>query len=77
MGLNKCDDLFMIQVRLFRLAQKRWGKDAEACEEIFKKYDVNEYIKTCYEEYHVQGDEASIADIESYLKTRGCLYDSE
>ena len=73
MGLNKRDDIFMLQVRLFRLAQLKWNKSAEECEQIFKKYDLNEYIETCYEEYHVQGDEANLADLEHYLKVKGLL----
>ena len=71
MGLNKRDDIFMLQVRLFRLAQLKWDKSAEECEQIFKKYELNEYIETCYEEYHVQGDEANLADLEHYLKVKG------
>ena len=71
MGLNKKDDIFMLQVRLFRLAQLKWDKSAEECEQIFKKYELNEYIETCYEEYHVQGDEANLADLEHYLKVKG------
>ncbi len=71
MALNRRDDLFMLQVRLFRLAQIRWDKEAAACEAIFDKYEVNDYIKTCYEEYHVQGDEANIDDIEKYLRSKG------
>jgi len=71
MGLNKKDDIFMLQVRLFRLAQLKWDKSAEECEQLFKKYDLNEYIETCYEEYHVQGDEANLADLEHYLKVKG------
>ena len=71
MGLNKRDDIFMLQVRLFRLAQLKWDKSAEECEQIFKKYGLNEYIETCYEEYHVQGDEANLADWEHYLKVKG------
>lgn len=71
MGLNKRDDIFMLQVRLFRLAQLKWDKSAEECEQIFKKYGLNEYIETCYEEYHVQGDEANLADLEQYLKVKG------
>ena len=71
MGLNKRDDIFMIQLRLFRLAQLKWNKSAEECEQIFKKYGLNEYIETCYEEYHVQGDEANLADLEHYLKVKG------
>ncbi len=71
MGLNKRDDIFMLQVRLFRLAQLKWDKSAEECEQIFKKYELNEYIETCYEEYHVQGDEANLADLGHYLKVKG------
>ena len=71
MGLNKRDDIFMLQVRLFRLAQLKWDKSAEECEQIFKKYDLNEYIETCYEEYHVQGDEANLADLEHHLNVKG------
>lgn len=71
MGLNKRDDIFMLQVRLFRLAQLKWDKSSEECEQLFKKYDLNEYIETCYEEYHVQGDEANLADLEHYLKVKG------
>ena len=71
MGLNKRDDIFMLQVRLFRLAQLKWDKSAEECEQLFNRYDLNEYIETCYEEYHVQGDEANLADLEHYLKVKG------
>lgn len=76
MGLNYKDDLFMLQVRLFRLAQIRWNLESSECEDIFNKYEINKYIETCYEEYHVQGDEVNIEDIEHYLKKRGYKYDT-
>ncbi|MBO4458948.1 MAG: DUF3791 domain-containing protein [Butyrivibrio sp.] len=71
MALNRKDDLFMLQVRLFRLAQIRWDKNVAECEQIFDKYELNDYIETCYEEYHVQGDEANLDDIEGYLRRKG------
>ena len=71
MSLNKRDDIFMLQVRLFRLAQLRWNKSTKECEQIFIKYDLNKYIETCYEEYHVQGDEANLADMEHFLSMKG------
>ena len=73
MALNYKDDLFMLQVRLFRLAQIRWNKSSQECETIFTNYDVNKYIETCYEEYHVQGDNTNLTDIENYLSKKGCL----
>ena len=71
MALNRIDDIFMLQVRLFRLAQLKWKKDVFECERIFEKYQINDYIKTCYEEFHVQGDDANIRDIEEYLHRKG------
>ncbi len=66
------EDLYQIQVRLFRLAQLKWDISASKCSEIFNRYDIYGYIETCYEIYHVQGDEASLADIEKYLENSRC-----
>ena len=71
MALNKKDDLFMIQVRLFRLAQIRWNMNTTECERMYDDYKVNDYIATCYEEYHVRGDGANIDNIEKYLSGKG------
>ena len=70
-GKNKADDLFLIQIRLFRLAQDRWNFDEEKCSDIFNKYKIYDYIETCYDFFHIQGDEANLADIELYLKNNG------
>lgn len=66
------EDLYQIQVRLFRFAQLKWDISAIKCSEIFNKYNIYSYIETCYEIYHVQGDEASLADIERYVKNQRC-----
>ena len=63
-------DFFLIQARLFRLLQVGYDLTAELCEELFRKFDLYEYIKDCYEEYHVQGDEANLSDMEEYLKRK-------
>ena len=68
---RQADDLFLIQIRLFRLAQDKWDLDEEECSKIFNKYNIYGYIETCYEFFHVQGDEANLSDIENYLKNNG------
>ena len=68
---EQADDLFLIQIRLFRLAQNKWNLDEEKCSELFNKYKIYDYIETCYEFFHVQGDEANLTDIEKYLKNNG------
>ena len=70
-GKKKADDLFLIQIRLFRLAQDRWNIDEEKCSDIFNKYKIYDYIETCYDFFHIQGDETNLADIELYLKNNG------
>ena len=72
---RKKQDIFMLQVRLYRLAQLRWNISQSECNKLFKKYDIYRYIEDCYEEYHIQGDETNIDDIENYLKNRGFSFD--
>lgn len=64
------DDVFMLQVRLFRLAQQEWGLSASECDELFAEYDINTYIESCYEEFHVQGDDANLENIKTYIDNR-------
>lgn len=70
-GKQHDDDLFLIQIHLFRLAQEKWNLNEQTCSEIFNKYKIYDYIETCYEFFHVQGDEANLSDIEEYLKNNG------
>ncbi|MGN0384898.1 MAG: DUF3791 domain-containing protein [Lachnospiraceae bacterium] len=65
------EDIFEIQIRLFRQFQTNENLSAKDTEDVFQRYDVFEYIKICYEEYHVQGDEANLADIYKYLHRKG------
>lgn len=69
--LNQQDDLFLLQVRLFRLAQTKWNVDSKKCSEIFNEYKIYDYIETCYEFFHIQGDEENFNDINNYLKNNG------
>lgn len=72
---NQQDDIFLLQVRLFRLIQIKLNLDLKKCSEIFNNYKIYEYIETCYEFFHIQGDEANLNDILLYLKNKGFDYD--
>ena len=69
--MNQQEDIFLLQVRLYRLAQLKWNVDSRRCSEIFNKYKIYDYIETCYEFFHVQGDEANFDDIMKYLNNIG------
>lgn len=64
--------LFM-DVRLFRLAVERWHLSRQECASLFRKYDIFGYIADAYEEFHEQGDEANMEDIEAYLAAKGAI----
>ncbi len=71
MNKEKADDIFRIQTRLFRKFQVDENLTVKEAEDIFQKYDVFEYIKICYEEFHVQGDDANLNDLYQYLGRKG------
>ena len=63
-------DLLRMQIRLFRKACKKWEISTKECEEIFTRYDVDDYITDLYEVFHVQSDEANMDDIEEYINNK-------
>lgn len=65
------NEIIHMQVRLFRLAQKRWKTSVERCAQVFDDLRIDQYIEDLYELFHVQGDEANLAEINDYLKRNG------
>ena len=68
-------ELTFMEVRLFRLAQMRWKMDRTECADIFREHDLLGYIQDAYEEFHEQGDEANMEDIEAFLSAKGVSLD--
>lgn len=60
-----------MQVRLFRLAWKKWNITLQRCSDIFDQFGVDDYIGSLYGLFHVQGDEANLCEIKEYLKNKG------
>ena len=67
------DDVFTLQVRLYRKFQVCLGLSPNECNEIYYKYGLFDYIAMCYEGYHMQGDEANCTDMLDYVKGKGYL----
>ena len=63
-------EILRMQIRLFREASKKWKLNKEQCDEIFVRYNIDEYIRDVYEIFHVQGDEANLHDIEEYISNK-------
>ena len=73
MNSQKQKEIYMLQVRLFRQAQIKWNLSANECSKLFNRYDIFAYIETCYEFFHIQGDDANLEDIRHYLKQKGVI----
>lgn len=62
-----------MQVRLFSLAWRKWNISIKRCSELFDRFNVDQYIASLYELFHVQGDEANLNEIETYLQGKGAV----
>jgi hypothetical protein len=54
-------------IEIYRKAKHMAGNDVMA---LFDKYNVTGFIIDCYEALHVEGDEATIWQIDDYLAHR-------
>jgi len=67
------NEMILLQVRLFRLAMESWKKNQQEVASLFRKNGVYKFISDMYEEFHVQGDEANLREIEAFLKGKETL----
>lgn len=68
---RELNEIVHMQVRLFRMACKKWEMTTEECADLFDQYDIDGYIRELYGLFHVQGDEANLYEIEDLLKSKG------
>ena len=59
-----------MQTRLIRLAAETWKQPVERIAELFTKYNVLQYIEEGFGIFHVEGDEAILDDITTYLMNK-------
>ena len=67
------DEILRMQVRLFRLANKKWNKSITECADIFDKYDIDGYIRDVYYFFSVQGDDTNLEEIREHLQNLECI----
>lgn len=74
--MGEKQQIIYMQTRIIRLASEEWKKSMEEISEIFTGYNVLQYIEQCFDMFHMEGDEAILADIEEYLKNKGMQNDT-
>lgn len=74
--MNERQQIIYMQTRIMRLAAEEWKQPIEAVADLFTRYDILQYIEDCFGIFHVEGDEAVLDDIVTYLKNRGAEVDA-
>ena len=69
--MNERQQIIYMQTRIMRLASEEWNKPIEIIAELFAQYGVLHYIEECFGIFHVEGDEAVLEDVATYLKNKG------
>ena len=69
--MSERQQIIYMQTRLIRLASEEWNQSIEMISELFTKYHVLQYIEECFGIFHVEGDEAVLDDIATYLRNKG------
>ena len=69
--MSERQQIIYMQTRLMRRAAEEWSQPIGTIAELFTKYDVLQYIEECFGIFHVEGDEAILADITKYLDNKG------
>ncbi|MBR4473511.1 MAG: DUF3791 domain-containing protein [Oscillospiraceae bacterium] len=72
--MSERSQITYMQLRIVRLATRKWNLSIGEVGRIFGEYRVFEYIRDCFGIFHVEGDEAIWEDIIPYLKNKGCRY---
>ncbi len=67
-------DINDMQCWIFRHAQKKWGLTASACADLFKRYQIFDFIEKCYDILHLSSYSCALGDVEKLLRNRGVKY---
>ena len=62
------NEVLYMEIRLVGAFSEKYKLTRAAVNEIFSKYKIWQYIESCYEVFHLNGDEYNLDDISEYLK---------
>ncbi len=69
--MAEMSQLLFMQTRIARLASERWNMPIDKIADIFRQYDVFDYLEKGFGIFHCEGDNAVFDDVEDYLSRKG------
>ncbi len=69
--MSEKTEITFMQTRLIRLASEEWHLSIDKIIDLFRSFDVFEYIEKGYGIFHCEGDEVILEDITEFLERKG------
>ena len=60
-----------MQCWLFRKAQQKWHISPSECTNLFRQYNIMDYIRECYDILHLSSYDHALQDVEDILHQGG------
>lgn len=65
------DSIIDMQVGISTLLMKKWKKTPKEFIELDEKYQILWYIRICYDNFHLTGDDGIVEEIEEFITNKG------
>lgn len=65
------DAVLNTQITLIHILAESWKLSLEQLRDIFKEYDVLNYIDICYEAFNPTGNQGIVDELKEYIEIQG------
>ena len=65
--MTRSDNVLNMQLTIANCMRDEWNLDFSKVSDLLEKYDLLQYIDTCYEEYNSMGIKGILLDLKSYI----------
>ena len=67
------NEVIFMEIRLLGEFCQKYRMSRAAANDLFSKHKIWQYIESCYDTFHINGDEHNLEDISNVLKTKGAI----
>lgn len=68
---SRADAVLNMQITLIPILAKSWKLSLEQLRDLFKEYDVLDYIDVCYEAFNSTGNQGIADELKEYIELQG------
>jgi len=67
------NEILFMEIRLLGEFCQKYKMSRAAANALFSKYKIWQYIESCYDIFHINGDEYNLDEISTVLKAKGAI----